>query len=142
MHIRNRLIDGIRYGGGEHATHISKIRLGQPAQVRLNVDNDRSIAAKIIEIRPAFDEQTQSFFVEASFTDSLFFKISGTQLEANILIGTKNNALVIPAAYLNYGNKVMLKENAKLTTVKTVIVSSEWVEIISGLELGQTIIKE
>ncbi len=124
--------------------NISKIRLGQPAQVRLNVDNDRSIAAKISEIRPAFDEQTQSFFVEASFTDSLFFKISGTQLEANIETGQRKQVLVVPRNYLTYGDIVRVKreEGEVKQVVKTGFVSSEWVEILEGLKEGEAIITD
>ena len=124
--------------------NIEKIRLGQPAKVRLNVDNERNIAAKVSEIRPAFDEQTQSFFVEASFVDSLIFKISGTQLEANIETGTRTQVLVVPRNYLTYGDKVRVKreEGEVKQAVKTGFVSSEWVEILEGLKEGETIITD
>ncbi len=124
--------------------NIEKIRLGQPAQVRLNVDNARTIGAKVSEIRPAFDEQTQSFFVEVSFVDSLFFKISGTQLEANIETGNRKQVLVVPRNYLSYGDKVRVKraDGEVQQVVKTGFVSSEWVEILEGLEAGETIITD
>lgn len=123
-------------------TNMSKLKNGQTVMIKLNTNRDKVYKAIIKQILPAFDETSRSFIIKAYFDEKIDFDITGTQLEANILIGTKNNALVIPAAYLNYGNKVMLKENAKVITVKTGIVSSEWVEIISGLESGQTIIKE
>jgi multidrug efflux pump subunit AcrA (membrane-fusion protein) len=124
--------------------NIEKIRLGQPTLVRLNVENDRNIAAKISEIRPAFDEQTQSFFVEASFVDSLFFKISGTQLEANIEAGKRQQVLVVPRNYLTYGDNVRVKraDGEVKQHVKTGFVSSEWVEILEGLTEGETIITD
>jgi hypothetical protein len=81
---------------------------------------------------PAFDTGTQSFIVKAYFTDSLDFRIAGTQLEANIITGTKKNALVIPREYLSYGDKVTLK-NKKVVHVTKGIVSSEWVEITGGI---------
>ena len=123
-------------------TNMSKLENGQTVFIKLNTNKDKIYKARIKQILPAFDEVSRSFIIKAYFAEKLDFDITGTQLEANILIGTKKNALVIPVAYLNYGNKVMLKENAKVITVKTGIVSSEWVEIISGLESGQTIIKE
>jgi multidrug efflux pump subunit AcrA (membrane-fusion protein) len=124
--------------------NIAKIRLGQPAQVRLNVDNERGIAAKVSEIRPAFDEATQSFFIEVSFVDSLFFNISGTQLEANIETGDRKQVLVVPRNYLIYGDQVRVKraEGEVKQAVKTGFVSSEWVEILEGLQEGENIITD
>lgn len=124
--------------------NISKIRLGQSAQVRLNVDTDHNIAAKVSEIRPAYDEQTQSFFVEAQFTDSLHFLISGTQLEANIETGSRHNVLVIPRNYLGYNRVVRVKRDGEEVkqTVKTGFVSSEWVEVTEGLQEGEDIITD
>jgi hypothetical protein len=81
---------------------------------------------------PAFHTGTQSFIVKAYFTDSLDFRIAGTQLEANIITGTKKNALVIPREYLSYGDNVTLK-NKKVVHVTKGIVSSEWVEITGGI---------
>ncbi|MFN8397281.1 MAG: efflux RND transporter periplasmic adaptor subunit [Bacteroidia bacterium] len=124
--------------------NIGKIRLGQPAEVRLNVDQDRNIAAKVSEIRPAYDEQTQSFFVEAQFTDSLYFLISGTQLEANIETGRRHQVLVVPRNYVGYNNVVRVKrEGGEVKqTVKTGFVSSEWVEVTEGLQEGEDIITD
>ncbi|HEX2900968.1 MAG TPA: HlyD family efflux transporter periplasmic adaptor subunit [Bacteroidia bacterium] len=124
--------------------NIGKIRLGQPAQVRLNVDNDHGIGAIVNEIRPAFDEATQSFFVEARFVDSLAFKISGTQLEANIETGKRKQVLVVPRNYLTYGDMVRVKreEGEVKQAVKTGFVSSEWVEILEGLKEGETIVTD
>lgn len=123
-------------------TNMSKLKNGQTVMIKLNTNKDKVYKASIKQILPAFEETSRSFIIKAYFDEKLDFNITGTQLEANILIGTKKNALVIPLAYLSYGNKVMLNENAKMITVKTGIISSEWVEIISGLDVGQTIIKE
>ena len=110
--------------------------------IKLNTNKTEVYKANITQILPAFDETSRSFIVKAYFDEKVDLNITGTQLEANILIGTKKNAIVIPLEYLNYGSKVMLKEDGKMMSVETGIVSNEWVEIISGLEVGQTIIKE
>jgi multidrug resistance efflux pump len=123
-------------------TNMSKLKNGQTVMIKVNTNKDKMYKATIKQILPAFDETSRSFITKAYFGEKLDFNITGTQLEANILIGTKKNALVIPSAYLSYGNKVMLKENEKVIIVKRGIISSEWVEIISRLEVGQTIIKE
>ena len=61
------------------------------------------------------------------------FKISGTQLQANVIISEKNNLLVIPKNYLDYGNKVNVKDKGQII-VETGFISTEWVEIKSGID--------
>ncbi len=119
--------------------NMSKIRVGQHAAIQLNTNKKIIYRAKIGQILPAFDENSQSFIVKVFFNESLDFKISGTQLEANIITGAKKNALVVPRNYLGYGNNVLL-EDGNVVNVKPGIVSTEWVEILDGLDEGQTIV--
>jgi multidrug efflux pump subunit AcrA (membrane-fusion protein) len=114
-------------------SNIAKIKLGQKVIVQLNTNMERNYNAKVTEIYPAFDDQTQSFYCKVRFTDPLDFKISGTQLQGNIVIRDKNNVLVIPKNYLGYGNKVNVKGKG-LIVVETGFVSTEWVEILKGLD--------
>ena len=95
----------------------------------------------VTEIYPAFDVQTQSFYCKIEFEDILNFKISGTQLQGNIIIENKNNALVIPRNYLGYGNKVKLKGGDEIT-VETGFISNDWVEIVKGLDENNIIIAD
>ncbi|MDZ7936059.1 MAG: HlyD family efflux transporter periplasmic adaptor subunit [Emticicia sp.] len=122
-------------------SNMSKIKLGQSVVIQLNTNAQKTYKAQIAEILPAFDEATQSFFVKAFFSENLDFTIVGTQLQANILIGEKKNALVIPRSYLGYGNKVLLKDK-KTVVVKTGIISTDWAEITGGLPENETILKE
>ena len=87
-------------------TNIAKIKLGQKAIIQLNTNKEKNYNGTVTEIYPAFDDQSQSFYCKVRFTDKMDFRISGTQLQANIVIGEKNNVLVIPKNYLGYGNKV------------------------------------
>ena len=115
-------------------SNISKIKEGQNAIIQLNTNKEKSLNGKVSEILPAFEDATQSFVCKVKFTDLLPFKISGTQLQANIVIGTKSHVLVIPRVFLDYNNKVTVKGNNDQVSVKTGFVSSEWVEIIDGLK--------
>jgi multidrug efflux pump subunit AcrA (membrane-fusion protein) len=119
-------------------SNISKIKLDQKVIIQLNTNMERNYNGKVTEIYPAFDDQTQSFYCKVRFTDPLDFKISGTQLQGNIVIRDKNNVLVIPKNYLGYGNKVNVKGKG-LITVETGFVSTEWVEIVSGLDENSVI---
>jgi multidrug efflux pump subunit AcrA (membrane-fusion protein) len=113
-------------------SNMGKVKDGQDVVVQLNTNKNKTYKATVHEILPAFDAGTQSFIIKAWFTDSLDFRIAGTQLEANIITGQKKNVLVIPRSYLGYGNKVILK-GKKEVIVKTGIVSNEWVEILDGI---------
>ena len=114
-------------------TNISKIKLGQKAIVQLNTDKNKNYKGIVSEIYPAFDDQAQSFYCKVKFTDVMDFRISGTQLQANIVIAERNNVLVIPKSYLDYGNKVNVKDKGQVM-VETNFVSTDWVEIKSGID--------
>jgi multidrug efflux pump subunit AcrA (membrane-fusion protein) len=122
-------------------SNMSKIKLGQALVIQLNTNTKKNYKAQIGEILPLFDEATQSFIVKAYFTEPLDFTIIGTQLQANVITGEKKNVLVIPRSYLGYGNKVMLKDKS-LVDVQTGIVSTDWVEILKGLNENESILKE
>jgi HlyD family secretion protein len=58
--------------------------------------------------------------------------LANTQLQANIIIANKENALVIPAEYLSDNNEVTLSDNS-VVAVDVGIKTSKWVEILSGV---------
>ncbi len=114
-------------------SNISKVQLNQKVIIELNTQKTKLYNGIVSEIYPAFDVQSQSFYCKVRFVDSLGFKISGTQLQGNIIVDNKKNVLVIPRDYLDYGNKVNLKDSG-LVVVKTGFISNDWVEILSGLD--------
>ena len=93
------------------------------------------------EIYPDFDEKTQSFYCKVTFTEDPDFRVLGTQLQANIIIAEKKNALVIPKNFLGPGKVVKVKGKGDVA-VKTGFVSNEWVEILDGLSENDEIITE
>lgn len=112
---------------------IGKVKIGQTVFVQLNTNKNEVYNAKISEILAAFDEQTQSFICKVIFDKPLNTSLYGTQLEANILVGEKKNALLIPRNFLGFGNKVMVKGKDEAIIVKTGIVSTEYVEVLDGI---------
>lgn len=112
---------------------IGKVKIGQTVFVQLNTNKKEVYNAKISEILAAFDEQTQSFICKVIFDKPLNTSLYGTQLEANILVGEKKNALLIPRNFLGFGNKVMVKGKDEAIIVKTGIVSTEYVEVLEGI---------
>jgi len=73
------------------------------------------------------------------FDESIGSLKSGTQLQANIRINEKADALVIPAEYLLPGDFIMDKNNGQVK-VTVGIRNSDWVEILSGTDDSSTIL--
>lgn len=113
---------------------ISKVKQGQEAYIQLNTNKEKIYKGKVTEILPRFDEITQSFICRIYFTEEPEFKIAGTQLQANIIVGESKNALVIPRNYLGYGNEVMVKGETEPRRIETGIVSGEWVQVLEGID--------
>jgi HlyD family secretion protein len=115
---------------------ISKIKIGQKALVQLNAQKTNAYNAVVWEILPTFDETQQSFVCKLKFVDPLSFNIVKTQLQTNITVDTQRNALLIPRNFLEYGDFVSVIKDKKLeqVKVKTHFVSSEWVQILSGID--------
>ncbi len=113
---------------------IKKVRIGQKVVIQLNTDKTNSYEGKVIDILPTFDEATQSFICKISFTSKFDFKIIGTQLQVNINVGETKNALLIPKKFFGYNNEVQIKGESKPKKIKTKIVSSDWVQVLSGLD--------
>jgi multidrug efflux pump subunit AcrA (membrane-fusion protein) len=133
-----------RIGGGKPLVKlfiaeedIDKIKEGQLTTISLNTRKDALLDARISKIYPAFDEQQQSFICEATFieTPKLY---ANTQLQANIIIDQKENALVIPSDFLLLGDSIIYSNGDK-EFVKVGIRTSEWVEILSGLDESRLI---
>lgn len=122
---------------------IGKIQLGQQVLVELNTDKTKTLEARISKIYPHFNDATQSYRVEARFLKDEAGIISGTQLQANIVTLRKENALLIPHAFVLPGNEVLVKKGDKTYTaaITTGIVSDDWIEVLSGLTASDKIVK-
>jgi len=112
---------------------IIRINPGQDVFIELNTEKDKSYKARITKVYPAFDTKSQSFVAEAEFSEQVPSVKSGTQLQGNIVIGQKQQALVIPSSYLLPNDHVVHEGSEEKIQVKTGIKNSEWVEILSGL---------
>ncbi|MFY7888791.1 MAG: efflux RND transporter periplasmic adaptor subunit [Spirosomataceae bacterium] len=112
---------------------IGKVKLGQAVALQLNTQKGKIYQGVVSEILPMFDDASQSFLCKVSFQTPLDFSIVGTQLEANIVVAEKKNALLIPRSFLDFGNKVSIEGKEEKMLVKTGIISTEWVEILAGL---------
>ena len=135
-----------KIGGGAHLVKlyvaeedINLLSKGQATYVALNTDPDQVYEARISKIYPAFDEQEQSFVAEARFSKKPAKLFTNTQLQANIIVAEKSNALTLPAEFILEGDSVLLSSNEKVA-VELGIRNAEWVEITRGLSVDETVI--
>ncbi|MFZ1454987.1 MAG: HlyD family efflux transporter periplasmic adaptor subunit, partial [Saprospiraceae bacterium] len=121
---------------------IYRVKTGQPATIRLNSEKDKTYKGKISQILPAFDVNSQSFVCKIILEEALnsMKNIYGTPLEGNILVGEKKQALLIPREYMGYGNKVLLKDRDTAMVIKTGIISTDFVEVLSGINTNDILI--
>lgn len=119
---------------------IGKVKLGQTVFVQLNTNKNATYNGKITEILAAFDEKSQSFICKVTFDESFNNTLFGTQLEANILVGEKKNALLIPRNYVGFGNKVNVKGKEEYVIIKPGIVSTEYVEVLEGISKNDVLL--
>jgi multidrug efflux pump subunit AcrA (membrane-fusion protein) len=117
-------------------SNVGRIKVGQKAKVKLNIVKDKVFDGTVKEVQSTFDETTQSFICKVTLDQPLEpeWNIFGTPLECNILVGEKKNALLIPRQFLGFNNKVRLKDNKEGVTVKTGIISTDFVEVLEGID--------
>jgi HlyD family secretion protein len=123
-------------------SNIGKVKLGQEAVVQLNTNAGKSYKATVADIYPSFDEATQSFTCKIAFTDTLDFRVVGTQLQCNITVGVQKNALLIPRYYVDFGGHVMIKGQKTPTKITTQFVSNQWVQVLGGIDENTVLVTE
>lgn len=118
---------------------VTKISLADTVIVSMDAYPDDTFAAKTTKIYPKKNPQTQTFLVEAQFIVQPPKLYNGLSGEANIIVGKRDGALVIPSAYLKAQGRVLTEDGERQVTVG--IKNLEFVEILSGLDSNTTLIK-
>lgn len=118
---------------------ITKVQIGQKVLVTLEAYKDKVFEARISTISPKMDERTQTFEMEAVFSNPPKRLYMGLTGEGNIVLNEKKKALVIPREYLLPGNKVETENG--IVSVKTGLSNWSYIEIISGITEQTTIYK-
>jgi len=118
---------------------IVKIKINQLVLISLDAYDGNVFRAKIVKMYPKKDERNQTFKVEALFENPPEILYPGLSGEANILISSKKNVLVIPKEYILEGNKVETDDG--IQEVKIGLETLEFVEIVSGIKENTTIYK-
>lgn len=118
---------------------IVKLKIGQTALITLDAYGSKVYSANISKIYPRKDERSQTFKIEAIFTEPPEILYPGLAGEGNIIISQKENAITIPKEYLIDENKVLTEDG--IIEIVTGIQDLERIEVRSGLDAETYILK-
>ena len=119
---------------------ILKVKKGLSVLVTMDTYKGQVFEALVTKINPLMNEKSKTFLVEAQFTKAPKTIYPNTSFEANIVIQSKKKALLIPRNYLIKDNQV-IKGNGDTVTVITGLKDYQKVEILSGLNATDQLIK-
>ncbi len=111
---------------------INKVVLGMRVVVTLNSEKNTVYEATVTKIYPLMNSQSKSFLVEAEFAAQPSSLYPNVTFEANIVVQTKKNVLVIPRKYLVDDGYVWL-QNGDRVKVQPGLMDFNNVEILSGI---------
>jgi HlyD family secretion protein len=118
---------------------VSRVVMGQLVLISMDAYPGKAFEAKVSRILPNMDPKTQTFKVEAEFVQTPPSLYPGLSAEANIVVGKKSGALVIPLEYLKNDGTVITNDGPK--SVKTGMRSMDKVEILDGINKDTELLK-
>jgi multidrug efflux pump subunit AcrA (membrane-fusion protein) len=121
-------------------TDIVMVKAGQLVYYELDAIADTVLSGVVHLIYPRINTIERTAKVVASIDPGDYPLYPGMALEANIVIGEKENVLIIPVTYINEDNEVVLEDGSK-KSVETGFRDLNYVEILSGLEEGDVVLK-
>lgn len=111
---------------------ILKVEKGLKVLVTMDSYKGKVFDAVVTKIDPLMNERSKTFLVEATFTEAPKRLYPNVSFEANIILQTKEKALLIPRNYV-INDSFVLKENGDKVAVKTGLKDYKMIEILSGI---------
>lgn len=118
---------------------IVAIQLGMPVLVVLNSYRDSVFDAVVSKINPIMNIQSKTFTVEAEFVRPPSVLYPNISFEANVVISTKKDALLVPRNYV-VNDSIVVNEAGERLIVKTGLKDYQMVEIRSGIDANEALI--
>jgi len=118
---------------------ITKIKKGLTILVAMDSYKGQVFKARVSEMSPMMNERSKTFLVEAVFIDPPKTLYPFLSFEANIVIQTKQNALLIPRTLL-LNDSTVVNANGDKVIVKTGLKDYRMVEILSGISANDELI--
>lgn len=116
-------------------TDISFLKKGQDIVYAIDAYKEQVFKGKVAETYPRINPLNKTSRVVATIALNGSVQVfSGMSVEANIIIETKTNALVIPREFLWNGSRVIRKAEGDTLAIQKGAEDLEFVEIISGID--------
>ncbi len=133
------------------STHVSeanfvKLKPGQPAEIRVDAYPDSLFHGTVESIVPVADPASRSFKVNIVAANPHYLLKAGMFARIRILVSLHKNALAIPVDALHLeGSKefaytVDSNGIAHKILLKTGILNAKWVEVLRGLQEGESVV--
>ncbi len=119
---------------------IFKIKLGQKVAITFDAYKNQYFEAEVNKIAAIMNERNKTFLIEAKMIKAPEKLYPNVTFEANIILQTKNNVLILPRNYLKNDSIVTLEDGSK-RVVKLGLTDFQKVEILSGLSSQEHVIK-
>lgn len=118
---------------------IIKIKKGLTIFVVMDSYKGQVFKAQVATISPMMNERSKTFLVEATFINPPKILYPFISFEANIVIQTKQKALLIPRNLL-LNDSTVIKASGDKVTVKIGLKDYQMVEILSGITTNDELI--
>lgn len=119
---------------------ILKIKKGLKVVVILDSYKGKVFEALVTKIDPLMNERSKTFTVEAEFVQQPELLYPNITFEANIVLQTKNNVMLLPRNFL-INDSFVMKANGDKVAVKTGLRDYQKIEILSGIKPEDELIK-
>lgn len=119
---------------------IFKLKEGLMVLVSMDSYKGKVFEAKVTRIYPLMNERSKTFLVEAEFVHGPKVLYPNVTFEANIVLQSKDKALLIPRNYL-INDSIVLKAGGDSVKVKTGLKDYKKVEILSGITETDELLK-
>ena len=111
---------------------IVSIQLGMPVLVVLNSYKDSVFHAIVTKILPVINSQSKTTTIEAEFTHPPSLLYPNSSFEANVVIISKKDAVLVPRNYVQHDS--VLEKTGRKKAVRTGLENYEMIEILSNID--------
>src|SRR6266481_2543807 len=120
---------------------VGEVKPGMQAKVQLYAYRTRTFAARVTSVQPAADPTTQRYTVVLELENAPDNLMAGMTGEMNIITGTHENVLLVPARALLVDQALIVKHGTvRSRTVQVGYRTLDFAEAMSGLSLGDHVV--
>jgi len=137
-----------RFEAGVEESQIGRIRLGDSVRIDLDVLGSKQLDCRVNEVVPTLDTASRTFIVRIDLPRGIQPPLrSGLYGRARFPIGERQSILIPQKAILQRGELIGVyvvdpSSIARLRLIKTGMAHGDRMEVLSGLNAGETIIVE